>query len=246
MNSITNDLIVHTFPCLKDNYGFLIHDPVSLETACVDTPDANEIDKQLNAKGWQLTKILNTHHHMDHVGGNLQLQQKYQCEIIASEYDENRTPGITKTVNENKIITVGTHKAKIFETPGHTLGHIIYYFEQQKLLFVGDTLFALGCGRLFEGSAEQMFRSLTKIKSLPNETIVHCAHEYTVANADFAIHLNLQNTPFIKRLEQIVNLRKEGKPTIPFTLGEDKQTNPFLLADSIEKFTDYRTRKDNF
>ncbi len=246
MNSITNDLIVHTFPCLEDNYGFLIHDPISLETACIDTPDANEIDKQLQIKEWGLTKILNTHNHMDHVGGNLQLKEKYDCEIIASEYDKHRTPGITQTVKEGDHINIGDHITTVFETPGHTLGHIIYYFEQQKLLFVGDTLFALGCGRLFEGSAEQMFASLAKIKSLPDDITVHCAHEYTEANADFIISLNLQTDKFKERYKKIVSLRKQKLPTIPFILGEDKTTNPFLLANTASEFANYRKQKDNF
>ncbi len=246
MTNISQELVVHTFPCLSDNYGFLIHDPVSKETVCVDTPDAQAIDKQLKDKNWQLSHIFNTHHHLDHVGGNLELKEKYQCEIIASEYDQDRIPGIDSTVKEGDAVSLGKHEAIIYETPGHTLGHIVCHFQKEQYLFAGDTIFAMGCGRLFEGSAEQMFHSLAKIKSLPDDTTIFCAHEYTEANARFAISVETENLALQQRYKKIISLREKQIATVPYLLGEDKQTNPFLLAANVEEFAERRTLKDNF
>lgn len=212
----------------------------------MDTPDADEIDKQLKLNNWNLSTILNTHHHWDHVGGNEQLKELYDCEIIASEYDHDRIPGIDRTVGEGDTVGIGDHIAQVFETPGHTLGHIIYYFAQQKLLFAGDTLFALGCGRLFEGSAEQMYHSLAKIKSLPEDITVHCAHEYTEANALFALSVDESNPALNQRYQEIIKLRKQHQPTVPFQLNDDMSTNPFLLAKDVSEFTERRQLKDNF
>ncbi len=246
MVNISQELMVHTFPCLSDNYGFFILDPVSKETACVDTPDAGAIDKQLKEKNWQLSHIFNTHHHLDHVGGNLELKEKYQCEIIASEYDQDRTPGIDRTVKEGDTVSLGEQKATIYETPGHTLGHIVYHFEKEQYLFAGDTIFAMGCGRLFEGSAEQMFHSLTKIKSMADDTTIFCAHEYTEGNAHFALTVETENLALQQRYEKVMALRKKHMPTVPFLLREDKQTNPFLLATDVKEFAERRLLKDNF
>lgn len=246
MINITQELIVHTFPCLSDNYGFLIHDPVSGDTACIDTPDAGAINKELKDKGWQLTHIFNTHHHWDHIGGNLELKEIYQCEIVASDYDHDRIPGLDRVVSEGDTVSLGEHKATVDETPGHTLGHIVYHFENEQLLFAGDTIFAMGCGRLFEGSAEQMFHSLEKIKHMPDETTVYCAHEYTEANAEFALTVEKENKALKQRYAEVKSLRKKQIPTVPFLLIEEKQTNPFLLANSVEEFAERRTLKDNF
>lgn len=224
------ELIVHQFPCLSDNYGYLIHDPVTGKTATVDTPDAIEIERQLNSKNWSLDYIYNTHHHHDHIGGNLALKKKYQCDVYASVYDSDRIPGIDHTLSENDILELGPHKIRIIDAPGHTLGHILYFFVDSNILFCGDTLFAMGCGRLFEGSPEIMWKSLEKILALPDETLIYCAHEYTLANARFAHDVFKGNVDITKRLHSIEEQRANNQATIPTRLSIEKKTNPFLLA----------------
>ena len=246
MNSISKDLTVHTFPCLSDNYGFLVHDPVSGQTASIDTPDAHEIARQLENLNWSLDYIFNTHHHHDHVGGNLELKERYHCTIFGSKYDRQRIPGIDKTLENGDTIALGEHTAQVYETPGHTLGHIIYHFADDKKLFVGDTLFALGCGRLFEGTADQMYQSLQLIKQLDDETMIYCAHEYTEANAMFAKSLDDHPKPLETRYQEIIDLRRNNLATVPFVLGEDKKTNPFLLASNPNEFAERRKLKDQF
>lgn len=260
MNHSAEEVIVHQFPCLSDNYGYLLHDTASSLTAAIDTPDAVEIERQLNDKGWHLDVIYNTHHHHDHVGGNLALQAHYQCDIYASQYDARRIPGITHTLKDGDVIELGHHQIDILFTPGHTLGHILYYFRQQNMLFCGDTIFAMGCGRLFEGSPEDMWQSLNRIMHLPDETVIYCAHEYTLANANFANAVLPENKDILRRKKDVERLRDENIATIPTTLAVEKQTNPFLLAGSQEtkdflalsKATDeacfkhLRQLKDNF
>jgi hydroxyacylglutathione hydrolase len=253
-------LIVHQFPCLSDNYGYLVHDPETNLTAAIDTPEAAKIEDALKDKGWRLTHILNTHHHFDHSGGNEALKKKWGCTVIGCSSDAARIPGIDKKVSEGDYVQFGNHRAKVLDVSGHTQGHIAYYFETDNLLFSGDALFALGCGRLFEGSAEQMWKSLQKLIALPDETVVYCAHEYTQSNARFAITLEPQNRELQKRVEEINALRKANKPTVPSTLGLEKRTNPFLrpmskelqetlgLVDAplVDVFAETRSRKDNF
>ncbi len=246
MTNISQDLEIHVFPCLTDNYAFLIHDPISKQTAAIDTPDAKVIDNELTKRDWNLNYIFNTHHHGDHVGGNLELKEKYHCQIIASAYDESRIPGIDKTVQQGDTVSLGAHKASVHETPGHTLGHIIYHFEQQAVLFVGDTLFSMGCGRLFEGSAEQMYHSLDIIKGMKDDTVIYCAHEYTETNARFALTVETENPALQQRYEKVLALREENIPTVPFLLKDDKQTNPFILAKNVKEFAERRQQKDSF
>ena len=246
MQTISQALIVHQFPCLSDNYGYLIHDPESKETAAIDTPDAKVIIEQLQIKGWSLNYIFNTHHHYDHVGGNLELKAAFDCRVFASTYDQNRIPGITDTLTDGDFVQLGNHIAHVITTPGHTLGHIIYHFAEQNLLFVGDTLFSLGCGRLFEGSAQQMYTSLAKIKSMDPETTIYCAHEYTEANAKFSLSIDNNNPLLIKRSEIIHARREKNLPTVPFQLKDEIETNPFLLASSADQFAERRTMKDQF
>ena len=251
---------VFQFPCLQDNYGYLVHDHKTGLTASIDTPGVKTIMSALQEKNWTLTHIFNTHHHWDHVDGNLELKDLTGCKIIGSSIDEDRIPGIDIRVKDGEKILFGDHKVIINETPGHTVGHIVYHFVDQKIAFVGDTIFSLGCGRLFEGAAEQMWNSLEKIMTWPDETLIYCAHEYTQANAGFALTIEPDNQDLLQRNSEIECLRKEGRATIPTTVGLEKKTNPFLRPDShaiqahlemldqpVEKvFARIRSLKDNF
>ena len=225
-------LAIHMFPCLTDNYGYLLHDEDSGATAAVDTPDAAEILAQLAAKGWRLTHILNTHHHADHAGGNLELKRETGCTIVGPRADAARIPGIDVGVGEGDVVAFGSHRAAVFDTPGHTRGHIVYHFAAARAAFVGDTLFALGCGRLFEGTPAQMWSSLQKILSWPDDTRLYCAHEYTQANARFAVTVEPQNGALRARAEAVAKLRAAGRATVPSTLAEERATNPFLRPQS--------------
>ncbi len=225
-------LVIHMFPCLSDNYGYLLHDPDSGATAAVDTPDAAEIAAQLDSKGWQLTHILNTHHHADHAGGNLELKRKTGCTIVGPRADAARIPGIDVAVGEGDVVALGAHRANVFDTPGHTRGHIVYYFADARAAFVGDTLFELGCGRLFDGTPGQMWSSLQKIMQWPDETHLYCAHEYTQSNARFALTVEPHNRALQERAATVARLRAAGQATVPTTLGEERATNPFLRARS--------------
>lgn len=251
---------IEQFPCLSDNYGFLILDTESGAVACVDTPDVAAINAALSRRDWRLTHILNTHHHWDHAGGNLALKDKWGCEIIGPRGEAGKIPGLDRPVGEGDVISIGASTAKVLETPGHTAGHIVYYFGDDGAAFVGDTIFALGCGRLFEGTPAQMWSSLSKIASLPAETRLYCAHEYTQANAAFAITVDPQNQALRDRKAEIDRIRAAGAPTVPTTVGMERQTNPFLRAgddrlktaiglagaNSVDVFAETRRRKDNF
>ena len=227
-----SSLTIHLFPCLADNYGYLLHDPDTGVTAAVDTPDAQEIAAQLAAKGWRLTHILNTHHHADHAGGNLELKRLTGCTIVGPRADAARIPGIDVAVGEGDVVALGSHNAVVFDTPGHTRGHIVYYFAEAGAAFVGDTLFAMGCGRLFEGTPGEMWSSLQKILRWPDDTRLYCAHEYTQSNARFALTVEPENRALQERAKEVARLRAEGRPTIPSTLGVERATNPFLRPAS--------------
>jgi len=255
-----SELTIHMFPCLADNYGYLLHDEESGATAAVDTPDAGEIARQLDAKGWHLTHILNTHHHGDHAGGNLELKAKTGCTIVGPQADAARIPGIDRGVGEGDVVALGAHRATVFETPGHTRGHIVYHFAAAHAAFVGDTLFAMGCGRLFEGTPGQMWSSLQKILSWPDDTRIYCAHEYTQSNARFALSVEPQNLELQARAAAVARLRAAGTATVPSTLGEERATNPFLRphsgalratigltsAQDVDVFAKTRALKDAF
>jgi hydroxyacylglutathione hydrolase len=251
---------VHMFPCLSDNYGFLVHEPAAGVTATIDTPEAEPINAALADKGWTLTHILNTHHHFDHAGANEELKARWGCTVVGAANDAERIPGIDVRVADGDVFDFGAARVKVFEVPGHTTGHIAYYFPDDGIAFVGDTLFALGCGRLFEGSPAQMWNSLQKLMALPDDTTVYCAHEYTQANAAFALTVEPENPDLQSRAEEITRLRSAGKPTVPTTIGLEKATNPFLRPNSaslqrqvgmsgaatVEVFAETRRRKDNF
>jgi hydroxyacylglutathione hydrolase len=253
-------LEVYQFPCLSDNYGYLVHDTVNNLTATIDTPEIGPINQALDDKGWKLTHILNTHHHFDHAGGNLELKSQWSCTIVGAKSDAKRIPGIDVEMADGEIYQFGDHQAMVFDVSGHTIGHIAFYFADDHVLFSGDALFALGCGRLFEGTPEQMWTSLSKLKALPDTTTVYCAHEYTAANAAFALSVEPDNQALQSRVAEIKSLRAANKPTVPSNLGVEKATNPFLRPDSealqkmlnmtgaptVEVFAETRRRKDSF
>ncbi len=253
-------LTVLQLPVLNDNYIYLLHDPVSAETAVVDPAVAQPVLDVLEQKGWRLTYILNTHHHSDHVGGNSELKQKTGCTVIAALSDQPRIPGFDRGVVDGDVITLGRHSAKVISTPGHTSGHIVYHFADDNLLFCGDTLFVMGCGRLFEGTAEQMWQSLQKLKALPESTQLYCAHEYSQANGRFALTVEPDNRQLQQRMEMINQLRAQHLPTVPSTIEQELATNPFFREDSsalqktihkinnrpVDVFTEIRLLKDRF
>lgn len=224
--------LVHQFMCLEDNFGLLIHDPATGATASIDAPEAAPILAALAEKGWTLTDILVTHHHNDHIGGIPEVLAKFpQARIVAPGKDRTRIPGAQLYVEEGETIKVGELTARTIETPGHTSGHIVYFFEEDKLLFAGDTLFALGCGRAFEAPAPVLHASVMKLANLPPETRIYCGHEYTLSNARFAIKADPANAALQARLVDIEALRAAGKATLPTTLAAELETNPFLRAD---------------
>ena len=221
-------------PVLRDNYVYLIHDPDSGTTAVVDPAEAAPVLKTLAAKGWHLTHILNTHHHYDHVGGNLALKEKTGCRVFGAEQDRGSIPGLDAGLKDGDTVRLGEVRADVLEVPGHTAGHIAYWFRADRALFCGDTLFALGCGRLLGGSAEQLWHSLDRIRRLPAATRVYCAHEYTQNNGRFALTLEPGNPALVERMHRVDEARGRGRPTVPSLLGEEVATNPFLRPDSGE------------
>ncbi|MGQ0455525.1 MAG: hydroxyacylglutathione hydrolase [Hyphomicrobium sp.] len=225
-------LEIAQIPCLSDNYCVLLHAPETGETAAIDAPDASAIKSALSQRHWRLTRIFVTHHHNDHTGGNLALKGHYGCAITGPEAEADRIPGITATASEASGAVFAGRAIQVIETPGHTIGHIAYYFRSESVAFTGDTLFSLGCGRLFEGDARAMYNSLCKIAALPDETAIYCGHEYTMANASFALSIEPENEALAKRMTEIETLRAAGKPTLPTTLAVEKATNPFLRVSS--------------
>jgi len=253
-------LEIEQIPTRSDNYVYLIKESGQGKVGVVDPSDAEPVIDALDRLGWTLTHIINTHHHNDHTGGNLELKEKYGCEIVGPLADHDRIAGIDIDVGDGDTYTFGDAVAKVYDTPGHTRGHIGYWFEESKALFCGDTLFALGCGRVFEGTFEQMWNSLGKLRALPDDTMVYCAHEYTQANANFAVTIETGNQALMERAAEIDALRSDNKRTVPSLLGLEKETNPFLRVDvasvaeavglpngsPVEVFSEIRTRKDNF
>lgn len=218
------------FPCRSDNYGVLLHEAESGETASIDAPDAAAVLRVLSEKGWTLTDIFTTHHHTDHVEGNLALKEATGCRITGPALEADRIPGIDRQIGDGDSFDFAGHRVRVIATPGHTLGHVAYHLPDDRLAFVADTLFALGCGRVFEGTLDEMFASVENIGALPPETILYCGHEYTEANFRFAITRDPENAALIARGEEIRRLRAEGKPTLPTTVAIERATNPYLRA----------------
>jgi len=221
-------------PCLSDNYAYVIYDKRSKIVGVIDPSEASPIIRFLEKKNLKLNYILNTHHHFDHVGGNIELKKKYHAKIIGFEGDKHRIPGIDITLKNNQEWIFGKSKIKILHIPGHTLGHICFFFKNEKIAFTGDTLFSLGCGRIFEGDHRQMLSSLNKIKEFPKDTKIYCGHEYTHKNAKFCIKYDGDNLNLKKKFEKIKKLRSNNLPTIPTTLEDELNTNIFLRCNQSD------------
>jgi len=251
---------VNLIPCLTDNYAYIINDNVSKKVGVVDPSEASPIITYLKKQNLKLDYILNTHHHYDHIGGNIELKKLYNAKVIGFVGDKHRIPGIDITLEDNVKWIFGKSSVKILHIPGHTLGHICFFFENEKIAFTGDTLFSLGCGRIFEGTFEQMFKSLEKIKSLPKDTRIYCGHEYTDNNGKFCISIDKENEKLKDRIKEVQIKRKRNQPTLPVSLGQELDTNIFLRCDDkkiknnikmktsseLEIFTKLRNLKDKF
>jgi hydroxyacylglutathione hydrolase len=225
----TGTMEVVRVPALNDNYVWILHEPQNGLTAVVDPAEVPPVNAALQQRGWTLNYILNTHHHFDHTGGNLELKKQYKgLQIVGPRADASRIPGIDIQLGDGDTWRFGNLQARVFDTPGHTRGHITFWFPEAKALFPGDTLFALGCGRLFEGHPEMMWTSLSKLLPLPRDTLVYCAHEYTQSNARFAVHIDPSNTVLAARKQAIDDARSKGEATVPSLFGEELDTNPFL------------------
>lgn len=253
-------LHIECFPCRSDNFGVLLHDPETLLTASIDAPEELAVVAAAERRGWKISHIFTTHHHPDHVEANLALKERYGLSIIGPAAEAKKIPGIDRTVSDGSSFLFGSNPVKVIETPGHTAGHVCYHLPEAKLLFAADTLFALGCGRLFERPAGDMWASLQKLAALPDETVVYFGHEYTLSNARFALTVDPDNPRLVARHAEIEKARAEGRFTVPTTIGLEKETNPFLRAgdpairavlgmeDATNEavFAEIRRRKDNF
>ena len=225
-------LEIHQFPCLSDNFGVLIHDTDRGVTAAIDAPNADAVRSALVQRGWKLSYIFTTHHHADHTDGNLALKNETGCVIIGPKAEAAKIPGIDTQVGEGSAFRLGSFQVQVLDTPGHTNGHISYYIPAADVAFVGDTLFALGCGRVIEGTMEMMWGSLAKLAALPGNTQIYCGHEYTLANARFALTIEPENAALIARAAEVEALRKAGKATLPTRIDVELATNPFLRVKS--------------
>lgn len=231
-------------PAFSDNYLWLVHDEESGGTAVVDPGDAVPVLAEAERRGWTISEVWNTHWHKDHTGGNLAIKYSTGARILGPA-SEN-IPGRDVALTDGSEVRLGKHVGRVIEVPGHTLGHIALLFDEERVAFVGDTLFAMGCGRLFEGSPEQMYRSLQRLCGLPADTRLFCAHEYTLANARFAAHIEPDNRAITDRLGRIAQLRDAGRITVPTTVGEERETNPFVRSTNVEEFARRRAEKDSF
>jgi hydroxyacylglutathione hydrolase len=238
-------LEVVAVPVLTDNYVWLIHNPESGETAAVDPSVADPVLDALAARGWRLTQILNTHWHPDHTGGNAGIKAATGAPVTAPA-EARRVSEVDRVVAEGDRVIVAGSEAIVWDIPAHTAGHIAYYFEQEGMIFVGDTMFAMGCGRLFEGTAEQMYANLQRIAALPGDVRIYCGHEYTLANARFAAHVEPGNRAVADRLARVQELREAGEITLPTTVAEERETNPFVRSTNVEEFAERRAAKDSF
>ena len=249
-----------TIPCLSDNYAYLVHDAASGETALIDAPEAGPIAAALSARGWTLSHVLLTHHHWDHIDGLTALLADHPAKVIGAAADAHRLPPLNTAVSEGDTIMIGRETARVIDVSGHTLGHIAFHFPDSKLAFTADSLMALGCGRLFEGTPAQMFDSLSKLAALPADTLICSGHEYTLLNGKFALTIDPDNTALISRMDRVQKARDAGQPTVPSVLADELATNPFLRghdpaiqarvgmtgAAPAAVFAEIRKRKDSF
>ncbi len=231
-------------PVLSDNYVWLVHDSDSGETMVVDPAVAEPVMEEADRRGWPITAIWNTHWHPDHTGGNAGIKAKTGCEIIAPAAERERIPTADRLVSEGDIVKLGAHSSTVLEVPAHTSGHIAYHFADEHVIFVGDTMFAMGCGRLFEGTAEQMYANMQRLGELDDATQVYCAHEYTLSNARFAITVDPDNVALAARLKAVEIDRAKGIATVPTTIAAERATNPFLRACSAAELGRIRALKD--
>jgi hydroxyacylglutathione hydrolase len=242
----SSQIAIHQYPCRSDNYGVLVHDEATGATALIDVPEEQATREAIETKGWTPTHIFLTHHHGDHVDGVGAIRSSYQVEIIGNAADAHRLPELTRQVNPGDTVMLGQTAFDVLDTPGHTVGHIAYVSAAEKVAFVGDTLFALGCGRMFEGTAQQLHHSLQKLAKLDPDTKIYCGHEYTQANARFAVAMDPDSSALADHARQIDGLRASGMPTVPTTLKKELALNPFLRAQSVEEFARLRAAKDSF
>ncbi len=259
-SAIAMPLDIRTIPCLDDNYAYLAHDPETGATALIDIPEAAPILKALKDLGWTLSDILITHHHYDHIDGLADVLRQHPARVIGAAADAHRLPALDVKVAEGDTVQVGSESGTVIDVSGHTVGHVAFYFAGSAAVFTADSLMALGCGRVFEGSKPQMHESLQKLAALPGETVVYSGHEYTAANAQFALTIDPDNAALISRVREVTEKRASHLPTVPSLLSEELATNPFLRAhdpaiqahlgmtgaNAVDVFTEIRTRKDNF
>jgi len=243
---LKNNIKIEIIPCLQDNYSYLIIDENKNDACVVDPSEAKPIINFIEKENINLKYILNTHHHFDHIGGNIELKEKYDSIVIGYKHDAERIPEINVLVEDNQIWKEDNFEAKIIHIPGHTTGHIAFYFFNEKIIFTGDTLFSLGCGKIFEGTYKEMFESLSKIKNLPEDTKIYCGHEYTLQNSKFCVKHDPQNQDLQNKITKINEKLKNNVPTIPSILKDEKECNIFLRAKNVESFSKLRDLKDNF
>jgi hydroxyacylglutathione hydrolase len=231
-------------PVLSDNYVWLVHEETSGETMVVDPAVAEPVLAEAKALGWQITQIWNTHWHPDHTGGNAEIKAATGCTITGPAAEAERIPTLDVHVKEGDVVRLGALEAKVIDMPAHTAGHIAYHFPEDEVAFVGDTLFAMGCGRLFEGTAEQMYANMRKLEALGDETMIFCAHEYTESNGRFALTVEPDNAALTDRMKAVTAMRGRGEPTVPTTIALERATNPFMRAKSVEELAERRAAKD--
>ena len=231
-------------PVLSDNYVWLVHEPVSGETMVIDPAVAPPVLEKAEELGWKISQIWNTHWHPDHTGGNAEIKQATGCTITGPAAEAGRIPTLDVQVKGGDVVRLGDVTADVLDVPAHTAGHIAFHFAEDKAAFVGDTLFAMGCGRLFEGTAEQMFGNMRALEALGDDTAIYCAHEYTLSNGRFALTVEPENTALVQRMAEVVALRDRGEPTVPTTIALEKATNPFMRATSVAELAARRAAKD--
>ena len=237
---------IEIIKCLQDNYSYLIIDELTNEACVIDPSEANPIINYCEKNDVKPKYILNTHHHFDHVGGNQEIKNKYSSIILGYKGDKDRIPGIDLLLEDQQIWRAGNFETKIYHIPGHTSGHISFHFMNEKIIFTGDTLFSLGCGKIFEGTYDEMYKSLNKFKNLPLDTKIYCGHEYTLQNSKFCIEHDPSNQKLIDKIQEIKKKINNGTPTLPTTLKDELECNIFLRANDIKSFSKLRDLKDNF